>query len=864
MQDASNASSTLADVAMYYYETDLRDTSLGNCTGASSPDFPAPQTNPDVCTNNVFTSNTDNKEKQHMTTFTMGLGAEGTLNFAVGYDTATTGDFYNLKHGLGSPTANWPNPITNTKSERIDDLWHAAVNGRGLYFSAKDPDQIVAGFSAALESISAKLGAGAAAASSTLNPVSGNDYAYVASYTSSKWTGNLEARWINPSTGAISTTPTWCVESIHPGSCAGVTVPPVSPSTISTCVETNSTAADCSGNFDPITSICRTDMTPTCPGKMPPQVAPGSLTPRTIWTANDAGTALTLFNAAYATAHSTNFDAAHVSGLNQWASISTQHTVAKLFNYLIGSAANDGNASLPVDRWYRAREATMGDAIDSQPAFIAAPTFDYSYPGYQAFKSANAARAGTVYVGTNDGMLHAFDGAASETDPSIGGTERWAYVPTPVIPNMWKLASTNYATNHANFVNASPIISDIYYCTTTPCVGGSWRTILVGGLAGGGRGYYALDITNPAAPALLWEFTASKAAPDGDRNLGYSYGRPVIARRAMDDTWVVVFTSGYDNGTLSSNLTVNNNPTGDGLGHLYVVNASTGKMMTTAGKIDTTAGTASDPSGLGQIAIWNNTPNTGNDAGYVYGGDLKGNVWRFDINTGATLLFATLSDGTSPQPVTTTPVLGSINNSTVVFIGTGKYLEQSDLSNTQVQTQYALKDDGTSVGSPRSHTSGAGKMVQHTIITSNSGTTRSIESPPNAVDWNTDRGWYADFPDHSSGSERQNVDGQLVQGILIVPTIVPSSSACSTGGWGWLNYFSFDTGELQSIKYDSPIVGVNVLYLGGNGGTPKVEVVSVDNPTPHIATDPGFGRGGNGSDSFKGTRSVWRELLLGQ
>ncbi len=135
---------------------------------------------------------------------------------------------------------------------------------------------------------------------------------------------------------------------------------------------------------------------------------------------------------------------------------------------------------------------------------------------------------------------------------------------------------------------------------------------------------------------------------------------------------MVLVTSGY-----------NNTSPGDGKGYLYVLNAGTGAIIS---KIATGVGSTTTPSGLAKIVGWNNEA-SGNKVGYVYGGDLLGNVWRFDINstatsavtgTGGVLKFATLfSDtaGTLPQPITTTPVLGQINGKRFVFISTGKYLE---------------------------------------------------------------------------------------------------------------------------------------------------------------------------------------------
>lgn len=800
MEGTTAEANTLADVAKYYYETDLRTSALGNCAGATSPDFPAG--NPDVCANNVYSSPTDPMLQQHMTTFTMGLGADGFLTYTPDYDTATSGDFYNLKKGLGSPTVNWPDPITNTSEARIDDLWHAAVNGRGKYFSAKNPDQMVAGLTSALSAITAKLGAGAAAATSTLNPTSTNNFAYVASYTTMKWIGNLEARTININTGAVSTTATWCVESV--GSCSG---------TLAGRVGANSDT-------------------------------------RTIYTANNAGTALVPFDAAYATANPVNFSAAHINGLSQWGSIDQSKAVGvNLINYLRGQTGYENNGSNPIPL-YRAREGvTLGDALESQPAFIAAPTFTYSYPGYQDFVTAQATRSGTVYLGTNDGMLHAFDAS--------NGQERWAYVPTPVIPNMWRLADYGYANMHTNYVNGSVFIGDI--CMGTCSAASDWHTILVGGLNGGGRGYYALDITAPNSPSLLWEFNADKAAPHGDADLGYTFGRPVVARM-QNGTWVVLVTSGYDNGTLSGDSATLNSPAGSGHGVLYVLDAAAGTIIN---KISTgsTVGTSTTPSGLGQIAVLNNAAG-GNEAGYVYGGDLLGNVWRFDINTTPTpapLQLATLKDANGVgQPITTAPILGSVSGKLAVFVGTGKFLELSDLSNKQVQSLYAIKDDGTAVGNPRLHTGATDKMVQQTINASISPRTGSVY----AVDFSTDRGWFVDFPDVASGSERQNINSRLVLGTLLVPTTVPSATACSPGGYSWLNCFNFengwpqcDTSNAVSVKYDAVIVGLNVIYIHGD---PLVEVVTSNDPTPAAETRVKWP---NRLANFKGTKSMWRELL---
>lgn len=830
---------SLADVAKYYYDTDLRNSGLSNCTGSLGLD---------VCENNVFVSDTDNNLKQHMTTFTLGLGVDGTLSYVNDYKSATSGDYYNLKNGLGSPTVNWSVPAADTE-KAVDDLWHAAVNGQGTYFSAKDPAQLASGLNAALAAIGSKVGASSAAATSTLNPVAGNNYAYVASYSTVKWLGNLEARSINVNTGLVSESASWCVENVV-GSTNTCTSPSAvvanssGSSIIYNCVTPSATLATCPAPGVLDGTDCKVELPVACTGTMPGKVGVASDT-RTIYKSNGAG-ALQSF--VYANLNASDFTA---TGLSQWSVLTeTQKTAAageNLVNFLRGQTGfEERTSNTAANRLYRFREATLGDALESQPSFISKPVFNYADSGYAAYKTAQASRAGSVYMGANDGMLHAF---SADT-----GVERWAYVPTVVIPNMWKLADKNYSTGHTNYVNGSPIISDI--CTAhcscdDACVTGGgaapvWKTILVGGLNAGGRSYYALDITNPSTPSLLWEISSA----DSDfSNLGFSYGQPVITKKS-DGTWVVLVTSGY-----------NNTSPGDGKGYLYVLNAATGARLSVIG---TTVGDTTTPSGLAKIAGWNDFGGINNSVGYVYGGDILGNLWRFDINTGVALKFATLNDSLgNAQPITTTPTLGLIKGQRVVMVGTGKYLEVSDLTNTAPQTIYTIKDNNTGTGATLTNVRTS--LVAQTI--NRDGLTRTGSN--NAVDFVSGLGWYVDLAEITAPStvasfigERVNIDMRLVQGTLIAATIVPSNTVCSPGGSGWLNFFNYETGgyvestsPLVSALYQSPIVGVNVLFINGK---PVVEVVTASKPTPEI--DPNVKIKSSGA-TFTGKRVMWRELL---
>ncbi|HQS58189.1 MAG: hypothetical protein B7Y56_04490 [Gallionellales bacterium 35-53-114] len=869
------SSDSLADISMYYYQNDLRTSALGNCTSGSSGATLCSSDNPDPF-NNVFINGTDNQTQQHMTTFTLGLGASGWMNYSSSYLSDNTGDFVAIKLGstansaaippicswqADGTTCNWPLPGmsgSNGMIANIDDLWHAAVNGRGAYFSATDTASLSAGLSNALTGISSRKGSASAAATSTLNPVPGNNQAFFASYTTAVWKGNLEARGINTENGSINPNANWCAENVVADSCATAPVGETSgDTTIYNCVIPDSVICN-GGTLDG--TDCKIPVAVACTGTMGTTVAATSDT-RIIKTANSSGTALTDFDTAYRAANASYFDAARISTLSQWTTLdATQQAAAagdNMLNYLRGQHGYEDRTANPVaNRLYRFREAVLGDALESQPQFNAKPAFIYPYAGYSTFAAAHASRPGMVYMGANDGMLHAFyaQDKVAPTPPATcvvgavagnycGGEEAWAYVPSMVIPNMWKLADMDYATSHVNFVNGSAVIGDVCTANCTDNATAVWKTILVGGLGGGGRGYFALDITIPAAPVLLWEFTTTTGIGVAKNdNLGYSYAQPVITRKT-DGTWVVLVTSGY-----------NNVSPGDGKGHLFVLNANTGTIIN---DISTGTGNTGTPSGLAKFAVWNDEP-AGNLAGYTYAGDLEGNVWRFDINSctatvacTSVMKFATLLDSSGvAQPITTKPVLGSISGKRNIFIGTGKYLEIGDLTTTQQQTQYAIQDDNetTTLVNARS------TLVNQTLINNPDGSATRLISTANAV---IGRGWYVDF---IASGERVNIDSKLIQGTLIVPSLVPSNTACTPGGYGYLNFFDYltgsavDTSLLASIKFDSAIVGINEMYLA-SGVT--LGVVSAGGGIEGGITPPVKPK----KPGFQKKRVMWREIM---
>jgi type IV pilus assembly protein PilY1 len=855
-QGSNKSSHTLADVAKYYRDTDLRDGAYSNCTGALGSN---------VC-DTAGTSPLANRE-QTMVTFTLGLGVDGTLAYNADYSPNVDGEYKNIYNG----TSQWPKIVENEEST-VDDLWHAAVNGDGRYFSAKKTTDLIEQLREAIALIKVATGAGAAAATSTLNPVSGDNYAYVASYTTGYWRGNLEKRLIDLSDGSIGKEAKACVEDVVPAdNCS-------SPSTIESsdaggyeCVTKNvNDQALCTTTL--VGSECREPVFASCNGTLRDQADAGT---RKIYM-NKAGSLVTFTDANLTSDQSINFSASFLqANLTQGSAYTGDQlpnlTETNLVNYLKGNATYELNAGLEANQLFRKRTAILGDLIDSKPSFIGKPTFNYGDSGYQAFKLAQQSRAGNVYVGSNDGMLHAFDATTLE--------EKWAFVPSAVIPNLWKLADSNYSENHQYYVNGDVVISDI--CVATDCAtatANDWRTILVAGLDAGGRGYYALDITNPNTPSVLWEINP---ASSGDFNdLGYTYGNPIITKRNGDEKWVVVFTSGYNNipdnnsfyssaestdfkPTTTSQLQFN---TGNGQGYLYVVEAKSGNRLAA---ISTGSGSVSSPSGLAKISAYADNGEVNNVAKYVYGGDLNGDVWRFNIDSSANsvLHFAQLKDANSvAQPVMTPPELGLVGNKKVVFVGTGKYLELSDLDTTKFSPQslYALKDvaNDSDTGIIHKNPRTIAGIVRQTIVP-NSDPTKSderVSGTNNSVDLSTGIGWYIDFPD---SGERQNIASQLVLGTLLVPTTVPTTAnACQLSGYGWFNYLNYKTGLSVVTTYgavsqrtSAPSVGFNVVYINGK---PVVSNVLADDPNPTIIPDISFL---NSTGEFNMRRSIWREIV---
>lgn len=843
---SGGASDTLADVASYYYNTDLRDSAAtgddvtGTCDG---PIIAPATTRTNLCANNVPSNGRDVATAQHMTTFTLGLGAQGQMVYAPtdtqDYWNDTSGDFFDVLKGnatsssagvcswQSSGACNWPVPVANANTT-IDDLWHTAINGHGTYFSAADPSSLSSSLIKALVTISntPRPGTAAAAASSNPNVSASDNYVFSSSYKSVEWYGELIRQQIT-ATGSLTAqnwssmklldcaTTEWAAGKLYvvgnvyrqSGRCYSVNSEYVSPTTF------NAGGLDASN-----TAVINVDETATTLVPATPLAA------RTIYTKGASGlisfewASLSNTQRSYFTAPYVTYVATPRAGLSQFcspaggtclsAALQSNNTIATggaageaLVNFLRGDRSNEAGGATG---YFRQRTHVLGDIVSSEARYVQTPLYNYRDANYSQFKIDKSSRAGAVYVGANDGMLHAFNANT--------GQELWAYVPGMVLPDLYKLADKNYSTQHQYSVDNSPETGDICpnanLTTPTTCTAGQWKTILVGGLNRGGKGYYALDITTPGSPTLLWEFT--------DANLGYSYGNPTITK-LKDGRWVVVISSGYNNtdGSVAAEI---------GQGRLYVLDANTGTVIR---NISTGVGSATTPSGLARISAHVLESSTDNTARAAYGGDTLGNLWRFDINGDigaagydAQLLVNLVDAAGNAQPITTRPVQATISGKPVIFVGTGRYLGTTDVANADTQSFYAIKDNlnATTLGNPRTASNNfVAQTFTNTTCPANTATSVCIPqqvvrtSSSNSVDWNTKNGWYVDF---LTGGERSSTDPALALGTLLFTTITPQASTVSACG--------ATTGTAASFVY-----ALNYLTGGAVEGSNGVSGISL-------------------------------------
>ena len=728
--DAYGQANTLADIAMNYYERDLA-TDLAD---------------------NVPTTATDTASHQHVVTYSISFGVIGNLDpkgyiFDLDSSTCASGATCTAEAPC-SCVPYWPYiPKTNSGCpEKIDDLYHAAVNGRGKYFATSNVQQLSYALSTILSEISDRRGSGASVAVNT-QALEADTLLFQGFYNSANWSGDLTAWAVNPLDGSVADTMTWSSANI---------------------LDNRDLATD----------------------------------PRQIFTYNPD------------TGHGVKFELGNLSDeQKEWLG-DTDDARQDLIDYLTG----DRSLEMNQGGYLRDRDSRLGDIVHSAPVHVL-------YNSGEEY----------LFVGGNDGMLHCFNAKAS------GGNEIFAHIPSLVYENLYHLTD--------------PYYDHLYYVDSTPYVDS--QKLLVCGLGAGGKGYFALDVSNPtsfSATDVLWEYPSST-----DDNMGFSFSKPVIVPHQAGR--LVIFGNGYD----SEN----------GRAVLYVLKVDANNAIDAVKLIDTKAGSQSgDPDiKTGCNGLSDPLPadvNYDNQLDYIYAGDLQGNLWKFDF-TGDTMdtfkifygsaatpkpLFKAEYGGV-PQPIVAKPgamrhCLPNRSGYLVVF-GTGQFFAHGDFEDTSVQTIYGiwdwadeLEDGGIvdpwnySLGTPNrvsdyaelSVALGGSSPVTFGLLGQSSGAMvdgyaetssnklydryRDPDGVPNNGDeqrawfdaeyWQADPvnytgmrylGWFFDLP---NTGERVIADTTIRAGLAIMVSLDPSPTPCKPGGNSILMFLTACDGSKPADK----------------------------------------------------------------
>ena len=728
-------SQTLADVAMYYYERDL-NTYLAN---------------------NVPANSYDDAAHQHMVTYSVGFGVVGTLSPA-DYDA----DLRNISTGQ---YIQWPNPGTSGQTpEKVDDLWHAAVNARGQFLNSSNPKQLVTALKQVMKDIERRVFSASGVA------INGDELyqrlqpdllMFQASYSSEGWTGEVKAFKVDEITGTVdSLNPQWsAAEKLK------------------------------SKNWDTRLIISH-DGTGGIPFRFD----------------NLADTQKSQIDSNWETDDGTARD---------------------IMKYLHGDTTNEVKNGGAL----RSRFSVLGDIVHSAPTF----------------------KNDILYAGGNDGMLHAF---AVRT-----GEELFAYVPNLVFANLKNLADPNYA--HLFYVDLAPTIEDVTLSGVS--------TMLVGGLGKGGRGYFALDLSDLTPTSVegteslldnrvMWEYPDAATPAAEVNDLGYSFSKAAIVRSndSGNAPWIVIFGNGYNSA--------------NGHAVLFILDPETGELLQ---RFDTQIGTCNGLSTPIAVDVdYNETVD------YVYAGDLKGNLWKFDLTASDyTQWDVAYKESGVPvplfqapgQPITTKPsvMYHCHKKGYIVTFGTGKYLGLEDLNDISTQAVYGIWDYGdddddseyvgTFNGSTITHPylPATVSLLQQVVVderieygltyrtlsdgepdwsstTVNGGSCGDYggteDCDPNAAGSDPDPvrnvGWYFNLPE---SGERVVSDVRIRSGKLTVISYVTEGSQCGLAGHSWVMVMDPCTGgRLSEANFD----------INGDGAIDEKDLINIGTATHPIWVPP--------------------------
>ena len=586
---ADALSETLADVAMYYYENDLSPDPEDAPSGKGLPDRVY---DPEL----VYKSSPDKASHQHMVTFAMAFGVTGNID-PDSYEVDPTSLHYLKKIDEKNRTygnhPDWPGSIDAKSKETIDDLFHATVNGRGRFLTAKDSQEMVNTLTGLTSNVLDRRGS-----SSSISMIKNERYGGVgddilmfqAGYNTGEWSGDVKGYRIDSDTGEIlSDGPAWsAAESL--------------------------------------------DLKP--------------------WNQRN----IISYNGSFGI----EFDENQLTDTQK-------AMLGPDFRDVVGYIKGENIEG------YRNRPTKLGDIVHSSPVL----------------------EEGILYVGANDGMLHAFEFSA-DSDGKIKGNEIFAYIPSLVFENLKELANPGY--RHKYYVDLTPTVGK-----GKGLLGGEdLKKVLVGGLGKGGQGYFALDISAPesmTADDVLWEFP-NAAGQDDINDVGFSFSKPLVVRTnslGEAESWIVIFGNGYDSANGNAVLYILNPRSGDIIKKIVADNPS----------IDSGNGLSSP------IAV---DVNADEKVDFVYAGDLKGNMWKFDLTGHNAIewgvayndgtydqpLFKAAGPGGSEQSITSKPEVmwHPDSHGLMVLFGTGKFLGNNDFTDNSTQSVYGIWDYGDRVHYP--------------------------------------------------------------------------------------------------------------------------------------------------------------------
>lgn len=738
---------TVADVAMYYYMNDILP--LPNKVAPSHVDISR------IVDPTYW--NGRNTMHQNMNTYTIGFGVFNQTNQQIGTMTPE-GEW--IPPGL-KIKQNWPRFTPNkVESAKLEDLKHAALNGRGKFFAAKNLQSLSTNLTLALESIASQSGGGvAAAASFNSHKIESGSLIFTAFYDGLHNSGDVVAYKLDPNTGDISTA------------------------------------------LDNVAWRASEEI-----GQQISQQCVGTTDSRTLLTyqRNGAQSNGALLNA-------------NTSGLTQ--------AQVDWFRGHSRDEASNCNDSLN----FRERPASVGvigDIVHSKPLYVGPPdqllegaSFPDGTGRYELHKASQKARAPMVAFGANDGLFHVLNANT--------GKEIVAYMPHRLIHGG---DGTNQVTDlldpeysHQYYVDLAPAVNDAYIKTASTGPR-NWTTLAIGGYRSGGRGYFALDLTDPSefktasggVSNVLWEFSDLD-----DERLGYTLAPPLIAMTnealgASDqgNRWRAIFGNGYNSK--------------DGVARLFLLDIEAG----VDGWDESTDYIVIDASGVPSAGEEKNglsapagiDVNKDGDIDYAYAGDLRGNVYRFDLtsasgNFSVTKIFTAKDASGNEQPITTKPYVVKHPDSTdsyVVVVSTGSWMTQQDASSTSIQSIYGVVDtpsaNGTSV---KARSDLAIRHIKNVAV--NNTVKRVIVGSD--IDWTAVSGWYFDFAARAVGVDPsdQNYNNLPIVapgeravremigrgGYIFVNTVMPySAQGCDVESGGAIMAFNPLTGLLDKAIFD--------------------------------------------------------------